>query len=119
MFQVFDQDGFKDLKYYGKTVQPNNLVYNLSGPILDRPTRTSIQISPAKHIEDEWGQYVNHSCNPSVRVDGNKLIAVKRINPGDSITFDYNETEDLMSNPFICHCCDKLVAGKSARTNNQ
>ena len=112
MFKVIDQNEFKDLKYYGNTVLLGDTIYNLTGTILTYPTRTSIQIGPSQHIEDDQGKYINHSCDPSVRVVGNKLIGVKQINNGDSITFDYNETEDTMSNPFTCHCCGEEISGK-------
>ena len=112
MFRVKNVDGFKDLKYYGGNVLPNTVIYVLTGKVLSSPTRTSIQISNSKHIEDKLGKYINHSCDPSVRVEDNKLISVKEINDSDSITFNYNDTEDLMSNPFKCHCCDKIIGGK-------
>ena len=112
MFKIIDQNEFKDLKYYGDTVLLGDTIYNLTGSILPYPTRTSIQIGPSQHIEDYQGKYINHSCDPSVKVVNNKLIAVKQINNGDSITFNYNETEDTMSNPFTCHCCGKEISGK-------
>ena len=104
--------GFKSLRYYGEPIPPNTLVYVLSGCIYNQPTRTSIQIGPDQHIEDQWGQYINHKCDPSVRVINNKLISSKRINDGDHITFNYNESEDIMANPFMCNCCDKIISGK-------
>ena len=114
MFLVADNDGFKDLKYIGdNTLFPGDSVYVLSGELLKEPTRISIQIGPDEHIEDEWGQYVNHSCDPSVKIVNNQLIAVKQIEKGDSITFDYNVSEDHMSNPFYCNCCNKLIKGKN------
>lgn len=110
--KVVDNDGFKDLRYYGETVLSGTVIYELTGSVLESPTRTSIQIGPNEHIEDDLGQYVNHSCDPSVKVVKNKLICLKDINDGDSITFDYNVSETEMSNPFVCHCCDKLISGK-------
>ena len=112
MLKVVNQDGFKDLKYYGETVEADSVVYHLHGYILSSPTRTSIQIGPDQHIEDRLGIYINHSCHPTVKVVGNKLISIKQINYGDSITFDYDKTEDKVSHPFICNCCDKLIQGK-------
>lgn len=115
MFKVINRNEFKDLRYYGDTLKPDDLVYELSGHVLNKPTRTSIQIGPSRHIEDDQGQYINHSCNPNVKVNNNHLVAIKQINNGDSITFDYNETEDEMSNPFKCHCCGKMIAGRLNR----
>lgn len=112
MFQIVDTDGFKDLKYFGSDILANQEVYTLEGDISIAPTRTSIQIGSFQHIEDDLGQYINHSCDPSVKIVKNKLIAVKDIHDSDSITFDYNDSEEYMSNPFTCHCCGKLIAGK-------
>ena len=74
MFRVLCCDGFKDLVYYGDDIGSDEIVYTLSGSIVSEPTQTSIQIAPSQHIEDNWGQYINHSCNPTVKVVGNKLI---------------------------------------------
>jgi len=41
------------------------------------------------------------------------LIASKDIKEGEQITFDYKETEDIITNPFYCNCCDKKVIGKT------
>lgn len=43
------------------------------------------------HIEDEQGRFINHSCNPSVRIKGNKVIALRDIDPLKEITFNYSE----------------------------
>jgi hypothetical protein len=106
-------DGFSDLTYKGDEISPEEIIYNLSGPISRHPTRTSIQITQYHHIEDYWGKYINHSCDPTVKVLGTALIAVKHIQDNDSITFDYNSNEDVVSHPFKCRCCDKLIMGKS------
>lgn len=109
---IVDERGFKDLVYSGPNpVEAGNMVYTLSGPILESPTRTSIQIAPNKHMEDSLGQFINHSCHPSVQVRGDQLVALQRIQNGDSITFDYNKTEDVVSHPFVCHCCETTIKG--------
>ena len=109
---VSDTNGFKDLIYTGPQVPSNTVVYILTGAISTGPSRTSIQIGPNQHIEDDLGQYINHSCNPTVKISGYNLVSVKELNPGDSITFNYNDSEALMSNPFYCNCCNKLIGGK-------
>ena len=117
MFKVIDIDGFKDLRYYGPSIDDGEIIYFLSGLIRSRPTRTSIQISPYQHIEDEQGQYINHNCHPSTKVVGNKLVAVRKINNGDSITFNYNHSEYDMSCPFICNCCGNKISGTINNNN--
>ena len=114
MLEVIEINDFKDLKYFGKiTIPANHVVYTLMGPISSSPTRTSIQIGKNKHVEDVLGQYVNHSCNPTTKVVNSQLIALRDLEYGDSITFDYNTNEDHMSNPFYCNCCNKLITGRN------
>ena len=105
-------NNFKDLVYDGnKTLHKGYIIHYLSGIIRDKPTRTSIQISRDLHIEDKLGQYINHSCDPSVVIIGQIVITTRDMNNGDSITFDYNENEYNMSNPFKCNCCNKWITG--------
>lgn len=118
MFVVSDNNGFKNLIWVGDSVDSNTVIYKLNGSISNKPTRTSIQIGLNEHIEDEWGQYINHSCDPTVKIVGNDLVLLKPLSNGDSITFDYNNSEDHMSDPFVCHCCGKLIAGKTNIKNN-
>ena len=111
--EVVNRDGYKDLVYIGnKTIEPGEIFYELSGKVRKNPTRTSIQIGPNQHIEDSYGQYINHHCQANSRIKGNYLEAKKNIIKGDSITFNYNESEDKISNPFICNCCGFYILGK-------
>tara|TARA_Y100000361_G_scaffold121838_1_gene113914 strand:+ start:785 stop:1258 length:474 start_codon:yes stop_codon:yes gene_type:complete len=41
------------------------------------------------------------------------LIATKDIKKGEEITFNYKETEDVITNPFYCACCNKKIIGKT------
>lgn len=111
-FIIVDNEGFKDLAYLGSEVPGDTVIYTLSGTILNQPTKTSIQISKNEHIEDELGQYINHNCNPNVKIVDKYVISLKQISDGDSITFNYNDSEDKLSNPFICNCCNKEIIGK-------
>ena len=89
-------------------------VYDLSrGDVVHAPSRTSIQMRPQIHIEDEVGQYINHSCSPSCKIDGLFVKAITDIKAGDEITFDYNSNEDAMATPFKCACCGKMIKGKN------
>lgn len=107
---IKDKDDFNDLVYQGE-LGIGEVVFELEGEIINSPTRTSIQISETGHIEDEWGQFMNHNCYPSCEIAGTKVIALENIKKGDSLTFDYNKSETKMSHPFHCHCCNNLVEG--------
>ena len=106
---------FKGL-YAAKDYQAGDLIFELKGEIFDSPTRETIQVSPSQHQLDSYGQFTNHSCNPSALVKGNKLYAISTIAKDTEITFDYNQSEDLISSPFMCHCCGHWIKGRVARS---
>jgi hypothetical protein len=68
----------------------------------DEPTRTSIQIEEGLHVEDGIGQYINHSFEPTCKIDGLTVRALKDIVFGEEITFDYTLNESFISSPFVC-----------------
>jgi hypothetical protein len=98
------------------TVPKGETLFEMSGEILDHPTRTSIQVGKNKHIEDDIGIHINHSCAPNAKINRRKrtFISLRTIEAGEEITFDYNQNEDLMASPFICRCCNKMIRGKLA-----
>ncbi len=61
--------------------------------------------------------FINHSCNPNTFIDLNKkyFIAIKHINKGEEITFNYNTTEyDMIKyrEDFRCKCGAKKCYGR-------
>jgi hypothetical protein len=112
---VINTNDFNDLVYDGEEeILKNNLIFTLEGQILNKPTRTSIQIDEngMKHINDEYGQYMNHSCDPTCYIKDESVYSSKNIKKGTSLTFNYNVSENVMSNSFNCNCCNKLISGK-------
>ena len=85
--------------------------------VVSEPTRTSIQVAEGIHVEDIIGRYVNHACRPSCEISDAKIVALKDLNEGEEITFDYNENESTMATPFKCKCCGKRIAGKAGANN--
>lgn len=73
----------------------------------------------------EFNNFISHSCDPccKIEIDNQRiiyLISIRDINPGDTIDFDYNTTEDDMVKQgvdFTCHCraptCKKWIRGRS------
>ena len=43
---------------------------------------------------------MNHSFDPSCKIDGKNVVAVKNILIGDELCFNYNESETHMACPF-------------------
>ena len=106
---------------------PSEHVLDLTGIPKSTKDRYSIQISLDEHLHpfDELQSnpadyqtpwiYTNHSCNPNVVIRGRSYIALRNIQPGDDITFDYETTELEMAEPFACACqaetCRGLIRG--------
>jgi len=95
-----------------KSVKKGENVFVLSGKIADHPTRESIHIGNNKHIYDEYGIFINHSFDPSVRIESVNVVALKDLHDGDEITFNYNDTEINMADTF--HVGDTFVCGKKS-----
>ena len=89
--------------YAQQPAKQGETVYVLR-PFLSRvePTRTSIQIRDGFHVEDKVGQYINHSFNPTCKIEGFSVVALRDIAWGEEITFDYTLNESVVSSPFVC-----------------
>jgi hypothetical protein len=118
-FQIVDHgNNFRDLVYVGENqLKANDVVLELKGEILQSPTRESIQLGPNQHIFDKTGQFINHACNPTCKIVGRTVVVIDKLSKGDSVTFDYNSNEDVVSFPFYCNCHHKLISGKLSNKN--
>lgn len=95
-------------------------VFTVCGPILSSPTIYSFQLDESHHIDPRErdgrsgiGHFVNHSCSPTTgwggigieegRV-GIQFVALRRLQPGEEVTFDYatNEYDTAAKNPCRC-----------------
>jgi len=97
--------------YSTKSYLKDEIVFTLAGKIYDYPTRETIYIGHNKHIYDEFGIFMNHSFTPSTRIDGYNVVALRDIKCNDEITFNYNDSELKMANPFYVN--DILVDGNN------
>lgn len=93
-----------------RIIPKGSLVRVMNGVNVKTPTRTSIQWgheAHRRHVEDNVGKYINHSCDPTLRVDGALpyLWAIKDIEPNMPLTFNYMKNEDNISSSFICNEC--------------
>ena len=94
---------------------PGQTITKFNPVFIDSPSRTSIQID-ASHMEDEFGMYLNHNCDPNAVVIVAKepyLVCINNIEKGDEVTIDYNDTEDRLSHPFFCNCHHREIRGKN------
>ncbi|MGB3508912.1 MAG: SET domain-containing protein-lysine N-methyltransferase [Microcoleaceae cyanobacterium] len=83
--------------------------------ILDSPNYLTVQISDSQHImlDPEFLQYINHSCNPNVFFDTKNMVvmALRKIEIGEELTFFYPSTEWSMDRGFDCICKSKNCLG--------
>jgi hypothetical protein len=85
--------------------------------IMDKPNRFTVQIGRALHTHVGKLAALNHSCDPNVILDTDKMLMVARrdISKGEELSFFYPSTEWEMNAPFICLCgaanCIHVVAG--------
>lgn len=89
-------------------------VVKLLGPVIDLQAAIAkgerecdaLQIGENSYIDPEEPlRSVNHSCNPSCGVrDGNRLITLRDLTPGEEITFDYSTTMDENHWTLECKC---------------
>jgi len=85
--------------------------------IVNKANRYTVQIASDKHTDVGKLAALNHSCDPNVILETEKLLmyACKDIEKGDELSFFYPSTEWEMDAPFICLCgasnCIHVVAG--------
>lgn len=79
-----------------------------SAEVLPEANRFTVQLSDHQHVilSPEFLQYINHSCNPSIFFDTEKMEirSLRSIVPGDELSFFYPSTEWHMAEPFHCFC---------------
>ena len=92
----------------GRPFQTGETVLRLTGFAQRTPARTTIHVGGGDHIEHHCGRFLNHSCTPTTRIDGRRLVAVRTITEGEDITFDYMVTGTVVA-PFVCAHCRELV----------
>jgi D-alanine-D-alanine ligase len=91
----------------------------ISGPALPAPDRGTIQTEESCHISPEgalWGA-ISHSCAPNCLIDFDTwtFCAARKIEDGETLSYDYLTTEWELAEPFTCGCraptCRGLIAG--------
>ena len=96
--------------------------------ILSERTIYSLQMEANVHVElDKPSICINHSCEPNTGVRNNQFggynfIALRDIQSGEEITFDYETTEYYSIAVPICCCnsdkCRKIIRGYHFLSDN-
>jgi len=97
-------------------IAQGEVLLTYDGPILDHPTRLSIQIDDSKHIEgtDDSNAYLNHSCDANAFVDWSALClrAKRGISISEEITCNYCTTDFELHEGFRCRCSSANCKGE-------
>jgi hypothetical protein len=95
-----------------------DVIYQIpSEKISDKPNRFTVQMSRDLHTEVGKLSALNHSCDPNVLLDMERMLVIanRDIQADDELSFFYPSTEWEMAAPFICLCgsprCIHVVAG--------
>lgn len=112
MFEVKEKAGMKGL-FALKSFKIGEIVCVVEGEEIDAPSRTSVQVGINQHIDVKSPiMYINHNCVSNIRLNLNRFEAIRDIQIGDEIVFNYLENEDILSNPFVCMKCGNLIKGR-------
>jgi hypothetical protein len=85
--------------------------------VMEKPNRFTVQIARDRHTHVGKLAALNHSCDPNVILDTERILMIARrdIEKGEELSFFYPATEWEMQAPFICLCgsanCIHVVAG--------
>ena len=108
-------------------VPANECLFELVGVSVTVPTRYSVQVGTAEHLDLPPGclpeevldryfwRFMNHSCDPSAAVRDRRVLSRRPLAAWSEVTFNYNTTEYDMAEPFECRCgsmaCQGTVRG--------
>jgi SET domain-containing protein len=72
----------------------------------DRPSRRTVQVGAGRHVEVGFLSHLNHSCDPNVILDTDRMVvrAARDLAAGDELRYFYPSTEWEMAEPFTCRC---------------
>jgi hypothetical protein len=94
----------------------STVLLTYDGPILNHPTRLSIQIDDDKHIEgtDDSNAFLNHNYDANAYVDWRApcLCAKRNIARGEEITCNCFTTDFELREPLFCTCGSPACKGE-------
>jgi hypothetical protein len=116
-YTIRSQDNYKSLSASQAFEEGQVLSSIPNENIYHEPNRYTVQIGCNLHTEVAHLSALNHSCDPNLILDTERMLVIARrpIRAGEELTFFYPSTEWEMAAPFICLCgaanCIHVVAG--------
>jgi len=98
--------------YAGRRFHKGEAITRLGGELHKKPKKTTIQVDENTHIDGFWGN-ANHSCEPNtyINFEDFTIRALKEINVGEELSWNYCTTDWDFSSPFKCSCGSKKCLG--------
>lgn len=104
-----------------ETIQEGELIFFVNGRIVtyEEGLRLpcggdhSVQIGPDLYVDPQYpSKYINHSCEPNAGIrDDLSVVAIRRIEPGDEVTFDYSTCILERAFRLKCECGEANCRG--------
>jgi hypothetical protein len=104
-----------------------DLVMGIQGERVATASRYTLQVDGDHHvavpehlssqeiIEQYPWRFLNHSCEANTMVHDSEVYAIKPIDAGEEVTFNYNTTELEIVHSFECTCgsisCQRVIRG--------
>lgn len=76
--------------------------------------RDTVQHLHGEHVFHPLLARTAHSCEPNccISFPTSSMVAIRRIEAGEAITYDYETTETWLSHPFWCLCGSRRCRGR-------
>ena len=84
-----------------------DIIAQLAGLVTTEASLDTLQMSTGLYMADQWfSRFLLHHCDPNCALHTAymRLVAVRAIQAGESLTIDYTATEDRLGRQFECQC---------------
>jgi tyrocidine synthetase-3 len=101
--------------YAARAYQPGDVVFRFDEvEWRTQRDRDTVQHLGGGHFFHPLLARTGHSCEPNCCVvfPASAVVAIRTIQPGDAITYDYETTETWFSHPFWCRCGSRRCRGR-------
>ena len=115
--EVKEENGIKSLVSKRSFAKGEQICF-VEGEEIKNPNRYSVQVSASIHVNvKEPVMYINHKCDGNIELKERAFYALKKIQVGEEITFNYNDTERVLAEEFKCFRCGQLVKGNESKAD--
>lgn len=118
--QLVEKDGFRSL-IAKDFFEPDQLILEFEQNFVAKPNNFTFRIDENLHQlstdPNAWENYINHDCEPNgyIEFKNFSFVALRKIFPGEVLSYNYFTTDWDDEDVFTCHCqskkCKKIING--------